>query len=206
MGAWGASDPSSILGTPTQKGMEENIYKKLLEGEIVILPTDTLYGIHASALNKKSVEKIYKIRGRAPEKPFIILIGSIKQLGLFKIKVDSKTKEILEKYWPGKVSIILPCHYKEFEYLHRGKNSLAFRLPRKKDLINLLLKTGPLISTSVNPESKKPASTIFEAKKYFEKKIKYYIDQGKLESLPSTVIKIKKGKTTIIRQGDVIIE
>lgn len=206
MGAWGASDPSSILGTPTQKGMEENIYKKLLEGEIVILPTDTLYGIHASALNKKSVEKIYKIRGRAPEKPFIILIGSIEQLGLFKIKVDSKTKEILEKYWPGKVSIILPCPYKEFEYLHRGKNSLAFRLPRKKDLIDLLLKTGPLISTSVNPENKKPASTIFEAKKYFENKIKYYIDQGKLESLPSTVIEIKKGKTTIIRQGDAIIE
>ena len=65
--------------------MLEKIILTLKNGLPVIFPTDTLYGIHTSALNQKSVENVYKIRGRAPEKPFIILIGSIDQLKIFKI-------------------------------------------------------------------------------------------------------------------------
>lgn len=177
----------------------------ILKNKLVVLPTDTLYGIHTSALNKKSVEDVYKIRSRTPNKPFIILIGSIDQLKLFKIDIDSKTKEILNKYWPGKVSIVLPCPYPEFKYLHRGTSSLAFRLPDKKDLIDLLLKTGPLISTSANPEGKPYAKTIEEAKEYFGDKITNYIDQGKIDSLPSTVIKIQNGEIEILRQGETVI-
>jgi tRNA threonylcarbamoyl adenosine modification protein (Sua5/YciO/YrdC/YwlC family) len=183
----------------------QNLITSLKKGELSILPTDTLYGIHTPALNIKSVENVYKIRNRAPEKPFIILIGSIDQLKLFRIEIDKKTNKILNKYWPGKVSIVLPCPYREFEYLHRRTNSLAFRFPNKKDLTELILKTGPLVSTSVNPEGKPPAKTIKEAKEYFGDKIKNYIDQGKLESLPSTVIKIQNGEIKIIRQGEVII-
>jgi len=183
----------------------QNLINSLKNGELSVLPTDTLYGIHAPALNEKSVENVYEIRNRAPEKPFIILIGSIDQIKLFKINIDQKTKEIMKKYWPGKVSIVLPCPYKKFEYLHRGTNSLAFRFPNKKELINLLLQTGPLISTSVNPEAKLPAKTIKEANEYFGNNIKHYIDQGKLDSLPSTVIRIKNGEIEILRQGEVII-
>jgi len=183
----------------------QNLITSLKKGNLSIFPTDTLYGIHTLALNKKSVEDVYKIRGRIPNKPFIILIGSIDQLKLFKININSKTKEILNKYWPGKVSIVLPCPYSEFEYLHRGTNSLAFRLPNIKDLTDLLLITGPLISTSVNPEGMPYAKTIKEAKKYFGDKITHYIDQGKIDSLPSTVIKIQNGKIEILRQGEVII-
>jgi len=183
----------------------QNLITSLKKGELSILPTDTLYGIHTPALNKESVENVYKIRNRAPEKPFIILIGSIDQLKLFKIKVDDKTNEILKKYWPGKVSIVLPCPYKEFEYLHRGTNSLAFRFPNIKELTTLLLKTGPLISTSANPEGMPYAKTIKEAKEYFGDKINNYIDQGEIDSLPSTVIKIQNGEIEILRQGEVII-
>ncbi|MBU0997923.1 threonylcarbamoyl-AMP synthase [Patescibacteria group bacterium] len=184
----------------------QNLIKSLKKGELSVLPTDTLYGIHTLALNKKSVENVYKLRNRARKKPFIILIGSINQLKLFKIKIDKKTNQIFKKYWPGKVSIILPCPNREFEYLHRGTNSLAFRFPNKKDLTKLLMKTGPLVSTSVNPERMPYAKTIKEAKEYFGEKIKYYFDQGKIDSLPSTVIKIQNGIIKILRQGEVIIE
>jgi L-threonylcarbamoyladenylate synthase len=183
----------------------QNLIDSLKKGELAVLPTDTLYGIHASALNQKSVENVYRIRKRAPEKPFIILIGSIDQIKLFGIKIDSQTRNIMNYYWPGKLSIVLPCANNEFEYLHRRTESLAFRLPDKKDLAKLLLKTGPLISTSVNPEEMPPAKTIEEAKKYFGNEIKYYIDQGKIDSLPSTVIKIKNGKIEILRQGEIAI-
>ena len=136
----------------------------------------------------------------------IILIGNIDQLKLFKIKIDKKTREILNKFWPGRISIILPCPHSEFKYLHRGKKSLAFRLPDKPDLIALLNQTGPLISTSANPEGKMPARTIKEAKRYSGKKIKHYVDQGRLEGLPTTLIKISKGKVEILRQGEVKIK
>jgi len=197
---------SSGQDRPSQHFMfNQNLIKSLKKGELSVLPTDTLYGIHTLALNKKSVENVYKLRNRARKKAFIILIGSINQLKLFKIKIDKKTNQILKKYWPGKVSIILPCPNRKFEYLHRGTNSLAFRLPNKKDLTNLLLKTGPLISTSVNPEGKPPAKTIKEAKEYFGDKIANYIDQGIVDSLPSTVIKVQNGKIDILRQGKTLI-
>ena len=183
----------------------QNLITSLKKGELSIFPTDTLYGIHTPALDKKSVENVYKVRNRTPKKPFIILIGSIDQLKLFKIDVDNKTIEILKKYWPGKVSIILPCPHQEFEYLHRGTNSLAFRFPNKKELTDLILSTGPLISTSANPEGMPYAKTIEEAKKYFGDKITNYIDQGEIDSLPSTVIKIQNGEIEILRQGEVII-
>lgn len=181
------------------------IKDKLLKGELVVLPTDTLYGIHATALNPKVVEKLYQLRNRKPDKPFIILISSIKQLSLFEIKPNTLIKNILNKYWPGKVSIVLPCITKKFEYLHRGTKTLAFRMPDKKELLELINETGPLISTSVNPEGLPPAKTIIEAKKYFGDQIELYVDQGTLDSPPSTLISINENGITVLRQGEIII-
>ena len=173
--------------------------EKLKKGEIAIIPTDTIYGLSTNALLKDSVEKIYCIKGRAPEKPMIVLISKISDLALFKIEIDNNTKKILKKVWPGKVSIILPCPNKKFHYLHRGTGSLAFRLPTKNDLVRLLKITGPLVSTSANPEGLPPAKTITEAKKYFGDSINLYVDEGPLESAPSTLIKIEDGKINILR-------
>lgn len=173
------------------------------EGKIGIIPTDTIYGVAASAWSKKAVSRAYKIMKRNPKKPFIILISSVKDLSLFNIKLDRATRKILKEAWPGKVSVVLPVSSQKFQYLHRGKKTLAFRLPRKPSLIKILRTTGPLISTSANPESKKPAETIAEAKKYFGSSIDFYIDGGKIKSLPSTLIEIKNEKVNVIRKGAV---
>ena len=186
--------------------MQKEIVKLLKNGYPVVFPSDTLYGIHTPALNKKSVENVYEIRGRAPQKPFIILISSLKQLKIFKVRLGKEDTKILNKYWPGKVTIILPCPHREFEYLHRGLKTLAFRIPKNRNLQNLISKVGPLISTSVNLEGEKPAKTIKQAKKYFGGKIKFYLDKGKIDSLPSTMISLNKGKTKIVRQGEVKID
>lgn len=168
-----------------------------------VLPTDTVYGLAGQALSQKAVERIYKIKKRGLKKPFIILIKSIKDLGLFGVHVDTETAKILKKYWPGKVSVILPCGEERFFYLHRGSNTLAFRLPDKKALTDILKKTGPLAAPSANPEGEKPASTIKKAKKYFGKDSDFYADAGKLEALPSTLIKIMDGKIKVLRKGAV---
>src|SRR4030042_626755 len=79
--------------------------------------------------------------------------------------------------------------------------TLAFRVSKKKNLLNLIKKTGPLISTSANPEGQKPAETIAEAKKYFGGEIDFYVSGGKMKSLPSTLVEIKNGNVRVIRKG-----
>ncbi|MFH0929710.1 MAG: L-threonylcarbamoyladenylate synthase [Candidatus Moraniibacteriota bacterium] len=178
----------------------ESIIKK--SDKIGVIPTDTIYGVAASAFSKTAVARTYKILKRNAKKPFIVLIGSIEDLALFNINLDRATRNILKKLWPGKVSVILPVKAKKFEYLHRGIKTLAFRVPKKKSLVNLLKKTGPLISTSANPESANPAQTIAEAKNYFGDDIDFYINGGKIKSLPSTLVEIKDGKANVIRKGE----
>jgi L-threonylcarbamoyladenylate synthase len=188
--------------------MEKDFYKveKVLEnGGVGVLPTDTLYGLVGSALSPKAVARIYQLKKRDPEKPLIILIKSLTDLKSFKIRIGLKTSQILANYWPGKVSIILPCPSVEFNYLHRGRKTLAFRLPDKNDLQNLLKTTGPLVAPTVNPEGLEPARTIKEAKAYFGDQVDFYLDQGRLDSPPSTLIRTKGGKIEILRQGAVKI-
>jgi len=182
------------------------IVEILKQGGIGILATDTLYGLVGQALNKKTVRRIYQIKGRQPRKPLIILIYSLKDLDLFKIKIKPALRRILNKLWPGRVSIILGCPHKQFFYLHRGTNTLAFRLPKKASLINILKQVGPLTAPSANPEGLKPAKTIKEAKKYFGYRAEFYLDEGKLDSLPSTLLEIKNRKIKILRQGAIKIK
>jgi len=174
-------------------------------GKIIVLPTDTLYGIHVSALNKLAVDRVYEIKKRSLSRPFIILIGSLDQLKLFKVKPEKDQIEFLKKYWPGKVSVILPVLSNKYKYLHRGKNSLAFRLPNRTDLRQIMLKTGPLISTTVNHQGEQPALNIKQAKANFGNKIEYYLDDGELESPSSTLVDLSHKTAKVLREGEVII-
>lgn len=185
---------------------EKILKKDSLFGQVgvVILPTDTLYGLVTSVFSKKEVERIYDIKGRNNEKPFIVLINSYKQLEIFGIKLNNEQKKFLDKNWPGKISVILECKNKKWQYLHRGKDSIAFRMigQKNKNLFNLIEKVGPVISSSVNLEDEKPAETITEAKNYFGNKINLYINSGIKKSLPSTLVKFKNNQVIILRQGD----
>ncbi|MBC7074138.1 threonylcarbamoyl-AMP synthase [Candidatus Parcubacteria bacterium] len=186
------------------KGSLKNSWEKaailLKEGAIGVLPTDTIYGILGSARNKNVVEKIYKLKKRNPKKPSIILISSLNDLKEFKIKLKKWQKIFLEKIIPSKISFILPCSQKEYFYLHRGTNTLAFRVPNDKRVLKLLQISGPLIAPSANFEGKKPAETISEAKKYFKNKV-FYLNGGRLKNLPSTLIDLTQKEIKIIRKG-----
>lgn len=187
------------------------IARKFKSEEIGVIPTDTIYGVAASALSKKAVARAYVALKRNPQKPFIILVYSLKDLSRFDIKIDGQTRRILDALWPGKISVILPCLpaktsvaaglSAKWKYLHRGSESLAFRVPKKPSLIALLEKTGPLISTSVNVEGAKPAETIAEAQNSFGDRIDFYVGSGKIKSLPSTLVEINEGKLNVLRQG-----
>ncbi len=165
--------------------------------------SDTLYGFHASALSSKAVERIYTLKERDPEKPFIVLISNFKQLKNFGVNIPNEALKVVKKSWPGKLTVILPCEKDEFNYIHRGKKSIAFRMPDKKILQEIIDKTGPLVSTTVNKQGNEPAKSITEAKKWFGNKVDFYIDEGKLSAEPSTIIEIKDNQINILRQGAV---
>lgn len=126
--------------------MKTNPITIINNGGVGVLVTDTIYGIVGRALDQNVVKRIYKIKGRDKQKPFIVLISSIADLASFNVTIDNQTEKILKTFWPGSVSIILPCAPKKFAYLHRGANSLAFRLPKKKSLAEILKETGPLVA------------------------------------------------------------
>jgi len=161
----------------------------LKDGLAGVIPTDTIYGLCASALDKKAVEKVYELRKRESRK--------------FNIDLSTWQNKILEQIWPGKVSVVLHCSDKKFAYLHRGVKTLAFRLPKKRELLKILSISGPLIAPSANPEGKKPAENISQAKKYFGKNIFYY-GVGKISGQPSILIKLQNNKIKIIRKNSMI--
>lgn len=181
--------------------LKNQVIKILKKGGIGVMPTDTIYGLVGLALSPKTVLRIYRVRHRNAKKPMIILLGSLAQLKLFGVKIDPRTRVLLKKLWPGRVSIILPCKNQKFFYLHRGKKTLAFRLPKVESLRELLLKTGPLVAPSANYEGEKPAFTIKEAKKYFGSKIDFYFNGGLKTGKPSTLVAIDNGRIIVKRQG-----
>ena len=205
----------------------QNAEQVLKKGGAIIAPTDTLYGILARAEDKKAVERIYKIKGRDENKPFIILITDIKDLNKFGVE-HSNILQNLGMFPKGKkVSFILACDNKKFEYLHRGSKSLAFRIinPRNRNLFKLIQNVGPLVAPSANPQGLKPALNIWEAKRYFGpvrsrspqgdratrllagatsngigNQIDMYMCGGTRNAKPSTVISFLEKKPTIIRK------
>lgn len=179
------------------KFQEDKIISILQDGGIGVIPTDTIYGIVGQALKQKTVEKIYQIRKRNFSKPMIVLINSLNDLELFNIRQTENMKTKLNEFWPGKISIVMPCLDEKLTYLSRGTNSVAFRMPDFVWLRNVISKVGPLVAPSTNMEGMSPATTIKESEKYFGNVIDLYVDGGKLESKSSKLIKI---------EGELIIE
>lgn len=183
----------------------QKIKKFLKEDGVGVVPTDTLYGLVASAFSKKAIEKIYEIKERDKSKALIVLICSLKDLEKFEIRVGKDEAKILEKFWPGEVSVLLSCKNSKFKYIHRGTNEIAFRMigVKNKNLFNLLKSVGPIVAPSCNKESLKPAETISEAKEYFGGNMDFYIYGGKRVGAPSTLIRIKDDKIEVLRQGKI---
>ena len=162
-----------------KKIMENKEIIKILKYDgIGVMPTDTLYGLVGSAFSKKAIDRIYKVKNRNKNKKLIVLISNLKDLEKFNIKITKEQKEVLQKFWPGKVSFVL--------------NNIAFRLPDKQKLIEILKKTGPLVAPSANPEGLKPAKNITEAQKYFGNSVDFYLAGGTLNGKASRLIKLEK--------------
>lgn len=179
----------------------DNLIEILRNGGVVVMPTDTIYGIVASAFSPISVERVYEIREREENKPCIILISDFQDLEKFGISISEYQKEEILKEKDRALTFILDSNNEKFNYLHRGGNTLAFRIPKNASLKELLTKTGPLIAPSANKAGEKPAINTEEAKKYFGNLVDLYIDGGEIISKPSKIVRLyNDGRRIIIRE------
>lgn len=175
----------------------------LLRRSVGVMPTDTVYGLACRAADEISVRRLYNLKKRE-HKPGTIIAASAQQL----VDLGFKYRYIkaIEHFWPNPLSVVLPCG-DQLAYLHLGQFGLAVRVPKPKDLQQLLQKTGPLLTSSANQPGKPPANNIEEAQKYLGDKVDFYVDGGDLSGQnPSTVIRIVDDAIEVIRAGAATID
>lgn len=180
---------------------DETVAEILRSGGVGVLPTDTLYGVVASALNPEAVSRVYELKRRNPAKPCIVLISDIEAIEEFGVILSNELRERLQSYWPGPNSIILPTIDETFSYLTRDTEGIAFRVPDDDGLREFLRISGPLIAPSANIEGDAPATTISAARAYFGDDVDFYVDAGKREGKASTLIVFdEEGVPKILRE------
>lgn len=174
----------------------------LKNGAVGVLPSDTQYGLMARAADQAAVEKLYAIKKRN-HKPGTVIAANSDQL--VELGLKRRYLKPVEHYWPNPISIVIPTGF-NLKHLHRGKLSLAVRIPADANLQKLLADTGPLVTTSANMPGGQPASTIAEAQTIFGEKVDFYVDGGDLSGRkPSTVIRIVDDVVEVLREGAVLV-
>jgi L-threonylcarbamoyladenylate synthase len=181
---------------------ELRLVELIAKGAVGVLPTDTVYGLVGSATLPPTAERVLEAKGRQ-YKPGTLIAANTEQFVALGIK--PRYLKAVEQFWPGAVSVVLPMG-PELKHLHGGALSLPVRIPNQPELLNLLKKTGPLITTSANRPNKPTAVTIAEAQAIFGDKVDFYVDGGDLSNRqPSTILRIVDDAIEIIREGAVKI-
>lgn len=159
----------------------------LSSGGVAVIRTDTLYGLVASADDQLAVERVYAIKDRDPLKSCIILINSPE--AAYSHATD--LAHDIDLYHDVPTSFLLDADGAP-EWLLRQNSELAYRVPANADLRALLVRTGPLIAPSANPEGLLPAQSIKEAEAYFGKNVDLYVDGGIVpeDTPPSRLLRI----------------
>jgi L-threonylcarbamoyladenylate synthase len=178
--------------------IDDKVAELLKSGGVGLLPTDTIYGLSALALNKKAVEKVHQLKLRDNNKPLVVLIANLEQLA--ELGLSDKNIGLIKPYWPGPLSVEFDASSAP-KWLNRGMNYFAIRLPDHAQLRDLIAETGPLVSTSANLQGQEPAKNVEEAKSYFGEKLDFYVDFGNLKCASSTLVKIENGNLKVLRQG-----
>lgn len=188
------------------KIFEEKIVPRMVDilkkGGIIALPTETVYGLVADAFNEEAVQKIYRIKGRAPEKPLPIFISNIKDVCRYVEELPDSAHKIMEAFWPGPLTIILSK--KEGLKFPFQNTTLGFRIPQHPVPLAILKVYGILVSTSANVSGGKETVSAEEVKEIFGDSIDLILDGGstKLQE-PSTVVDCTGSLPKIVREGKI---
>tara|TARA_B100001540_G_C15448275_1_gene479917 strand:+ start:44 stop:628 length:585 start_codon:yes stop_codon:yes gene_type:complete len=174
--------------------------KTLNEGNILIYPTDTLYGLGADATNTSAIEKINKLKKR--KTPLSIMVSSLNEIEKYAV-INSDIKKELKKIFPGPFTALLQSKKTKLSYLVQNQSDkIGIRVPNHPFCLDLLNEyKKPIITTSVNTHGEKALNNINEIEKKFSK-INIYYQNNNLDSKGSTIIDFTKKPPILIRMGD----
>jgi len=178
------------------------VVSALKNGEIIVYPTDTLYGLGTNIYNDSAVKKIFLIKKRSFDQPLSIAVSSINDLEDVAF-VDDRIIRVAERFLPGKLTLVLKKKTVVSDILTAGGNCVAVRIPDNTIALQILSVFGPLTCTSANIHGMPTPNKINEIQMQFKDNIKVYIDAGELKDKPSTIVDLSGEKVMILREGSI---
>lgn len=181
------------------------VSQKIKQGEIIIIPTDTIYGILANCFSISALDKIYKIKKRDKNKPLLVLVSDFKMMEkVVPSKEIQSKKNILNKIMKKPVTVILPAK-KNLPKAIVKDGKIAVRIPQN-DILKKLIKysDAPLVAPSANLEGKKPKRFCWQIIKEFKNKVSYIFWRFFIRDIrPSTIIDLTGDEIKYVRIGRV---
>jgi tRNA threonylcarbamoyl adenosine modification protein (Sua5/YciO/YrdC/YwlC family) len=171
-------------------------------GSVVVLPTDTLYGIGVDAFDAGAVNQLLAVKGRGRDMPVPVLIGSWHTIDGLVSWVSSQTRSLIEAFWPGGLTLVVE-HAPSLAWdLGDARGTVAIRMPLHPVALDLLAETGPMAVSSANRSGLPPATTAAQAYEQLGDSVSVYLDGGEVPiGLASTIVDLTGPEPRVLREG-----
>lgn len=176
-------------------------------GTLVVMPTDTVYGIGADAFNTAAVRSLLAAKGRGPDMPVPVLVGSWSTIDGLVLAVPPVARTLIEAFWPGGLSLVIE-HAPSLSWdLGDSRGTVMVRMPLHPVALDLLRLVGPMAVSSANRSGRPPARTAEAARDQLGDDVAVYLDGGPTPlGVASTVVDLTAGVPRVLRQGAVPLD
>ena len=176
-------------------------------GELVVLPTDTVYGLGTDAFDHDAVGELLAAKGRGRDMPVPVLVGSPRTLDGIAMALSPTARDLVEAFWPGGLTLVARVQPSLQWDLGETDGTVAVRMPLHPVAIELLQKTGPMAVSSANISGSAPATSVDEAVEQLGEAVSVYLDGGPSgEPVPSTIVDVTGDVPRLLRSGAVSVE
>ncbi|QBI52853.1 L-threonylcarbamoyladenylate synthase [Streptomonospora litoralis] len=176
-------------------------------GELVVLPTDTVYGIGADAFSPGAVSALLDAKGRGRDMPPPVLVGSMRAAQALIEDLGNYGQDLIEEFWPGPLTIVCAAAPSLSWDLGDTKGTVAVRMPMDPVALELLKEVGPMAVSSANLSGHPAATTADEAQKQLEDSVAVYLDGGpRDDDTPSTIVDLTYAVPRVLRDGAVSVQ
>lgn len=174
----------------------------VLTGELVVLPTDTVYGIGADAFRPSAVTSLLTAKGRSRQMPPPVLVGSVRAANALVQELGPYGEELIKEFWPGGLTIVCRANRSLKWDLGDTRGTVAIRMPSHEIALELLRSTGPMAVSSANLTGSPPATTVAAAAEQLGDSVAVYLDGGPCEAdVPSTIVDLTGDMPRLLRVG-----
>jgi len=171
-------------------------------GELVVLPTDTVYGVAADAFNPTAVNLLLAAKGRGRDMPVPVLVSSRSMLDAVVVEVTESAGKLVDAFWPGALTLVLRETPHLAWDLGEARGTVAVRMPDHALTTALIEQTGPLGVSSANRSGKPPATTMVEARLQLGASVAVYLDGGESgPQVPSSIVDLTGTAPRLLRAG-----